>query len=61
MFMAKALAWFDGDDWDYLLAHTHASNVPLRRLFERHGFRIAERHEVPWPSLTLRLDRPRPG
>lgn len=59
--MEEALAWFGGYDWDHLLAHTHASNEPLRRLFERHGFRVAERHDEPWPSLTLRLDRRRMG
>ncbi len=55
--MEEAMAWFDGYDWDWLLAHTHASNEPLRRLFERHAFRVVERHDEPWPSLTLRLDR----
>lgn len=59
--MEEAMVWFGGFDWDHLLAHTHASNEPLRRLFERHGFRVTERHEKPWPSLTLRLDRPRIG
>jgi ribosomal protein S18 acetylase RimI-like enzyme len=59
--MEEALVWFRGYDWDYLLAHTHSSNEPLRRLFERHGFRVAERRDEPWPSLTLRLDRHRPG
>jgi ribosomal protein S18 acetylase RimI-like enzyme len=59
--LEEALAWFGGYDWDYLLAHTHSSNEPLRRLFERHGFRVAERHDEPWPSLTLRLDRHRLG
>lgn len=59
--MEEALAWFGAQDWDYLLAHTHAKNEPLQRLFLRYGFRIAERHDVPWPSMTLRLDRPCPG
>jgi GNAT superfamily N-acetyltransferase len=61
MLMEEALAWFGGYDWDYLLAHTHSSNEPLRRLFERHGFRVVERDDAPWPSLTLRLDRHRLG
>ena len=55
--MAVAMDWFRGYDWEFLLAHTHAGNHPLRALFERHGFRVVERREEPWPSLTLRLDR----
>lgn len=57
--MQEALAWFDGYDWDYLLAHTHASNTPLQGLFARFGFRVVERCDTPWSSLTLRLDRQR--
>ncbi len=59
--MEEAMAWFGSYEWDYLLAHTHSTNEPLRRLFERHGFRVVERHDEPWPSLTLRLDRRRLG
>lgn len=60
MLMDEAMAWFDGYDWDYLLAHTHSSNEPLQLLFQGYGFRVVERHEKPWPSLTLRLDRRSP-
>jgi ribosomal protein S18 acetylase RimI-like enzyme len=60
--MAQALAWFEEDHPDFLVAHTHATNEPLRRLFERHGFRVVERRDEPWPSLTLRRDlRPSQG
>jgi ribosomal protein S18 acetylase RimI-like enzyme len=54
--MAKALEWFEEDRPDFLVAHTHATNGSLRRLFERHGFRVVERRDEPWPSLTLRRD-----
>jgi ribosomal protein S18 acetylase RimI-like enzyme len=54
--MTQALAWFEEDRPDFLVAHTHATNEPLRRLFEQHGFRVVERHDKPWPSLTLRRD-----
>jgi ribosomal protein S18 acetylase RimI-like enzyme len=55
--LADALEWFDDDEWKFLLAHTHASNVGLRALFERHGFLVVEWSQTPWPALTLRLDR----
>ena len=58
--LAEALTWFDEQGWDYLLAHTHATNDAARGLFERHGFRVIDRQETPWPSLTLRRDARQP-
>ncbi|MCA9537599.1 MAG: GNAT family N-acetyltransferase [Myxococcales bacterium] len=53
-----AVAWFDQRGCQYLLAHTHETNVGLRALFEGRGFRVVERTVKRWPALTLRLDRP---
>lgn len=57
--LSTALAWFDEQRWDYLLAQTHAMNDAARTLFERRGFMVVERQTEPWPALTLRLDSAR--
>ena len=56
--LQEALRWFDAQGWDYLVAHTHATNKPAQALFARAGFRVVERQERPWPSFTLRRDAP---
>lgn len=54
--MAEAMAWFAEDEPAFLLAHTHATNTPLQRLFAAHGFQVVARSEEPWPHLTLRRE-----
>lgn len=54
--LKAAVAWFDMQGWDYLLAHTHASNSPARALFERNGFRLVDRSDTPWEAVTFRRD-----
>jgi L-amino acid N-acyltransferase YncA len=54
-FLDHALRWFREQGAAYALAHTHATNVPLKALFERHGFVAAER-DGRWPTWELRLD-----
>jgi ribosomal protein S18 acetylase RimI-like enzyme len=54
--MTEAMAWFEGGELSYLLAHTHATNKALQGLFMAHGFRVVARSQTPWPTLTLRMD-----
>lgn len=57
--LAEALAWFEASDVEYLRAETHATNHALQALMLGAGFRVAERHDAPWPYLVLRKGRRR--
>ena len=54
--MVEATSWFAEYEPAFLLAHTHATNAPLQRLFAAYGFREVQRTETPWPHITLRMD-----
>ena len=52
----EALGWFGEAGAAYALAHTHATNEPLRALFECAGFVVSERVDGRWPTLALRKE-----
>lgn len=56
--LVDALGWWTGRGARYVLAHTHADNTALQRLFATAGFTVVERTHTRWAGLTLRLDAP---